>query len=100
MKTTFILLTASFLVCSSAFAHGKDMKNNPCTPLFDACESAGFMKDGAAGKDLWDDCKKPLIDGKIVAGVTVNESDIAKCKKFKEAKKAWESRWEKNHSSM
>jgi len=99
MKPSNILLLTTLLMPLQSFAHGKEMKDSPCRPLYDACEAAGFVKGDAAptGKDLWDDCKKPLIDGKTVAGVSVDQSDINKCKKFKESKKQWIKKWEKNN---
>src|ERR1019366_9393312 len=88
VKTPITLLAISIAMSSFAFANNKaEMKNNPCSPLFEACEANGYSKDGLAGKDIWDDCKKPLLDGITIANVTVNQADIAKCKSFKQDKK-------------
>jgi len=96
MKVFGSLMTVSMLFAAGAFAH--DM-NGPCASVFKACESAGFVKgdDAPHGRDLWDDCKKPLLDGKTVVGVSVDTKDIQRCKQFKEDKKEWMKHWKDRH---
>ena len=100
MKVTTSLMAAA-LILSGASVFANEHENGPCSPVFKACESAGFVKGENApkGRDLWDDCKEPLLKGKAVAGVSVDAKDINKCKQFKEDKKHWMEEWKKQHDN-
>jgi hypothetical protein len=58
---------------------------HPCKAIEEACKSAGFMKGGeASGKGLMMNCMKPVMEGKQVAGVSVDSTTVQAC----QAKKA------------
>lgn len=59
-----------------------DADNNPCTPVANACVSAGFDKmDG--GKQFWQGCMRPVLLGQSVSGVTVSADDVKTCRAHK-----------------
>lgn len=100
MKILTSFMVASFLTgAAGAFANEEYDKNGPCAAVFKACESAGFVKGENApqGRDMWDDCKEPLLNGKAVPGVSVDVKDVNKCKQFKEDKKHWMEEWKSQH---
>ncbi len=80
MKRPLILL-AAMLIMQPAFADD-DMNSpeKPCAPIVKACLDAGYARDGADGKQFWNDCMKPTVLGKSVADVKVNASDVKACR--------------------
>jgi hypothetical protein len=79
-----LLVVLSFLGSVALADHhgeGKDGKDRPCKKIHEACEAAGFKKGGHKdGKGLHMDCMKKLASGESVAGVTVDQADVASCK--------------------
>lgn len=89
MKKALIIAGVSFLVlfANSVFAADAATTANattathPCKPIITACKAAGFFKGGKnQGKGLFVNCLKPILDGKAVAGVVVNPTDVPACK--------------------
>ena len=102
MNIELKVMISVFFIASAVFANDKEMKDSPCEPVFKACHDAGFQKgtDAApapAGKDIWDNCKEPLLKGPAVAGVTIDQKKLDHCKKFKEDKKQWMKKWKSNN---
>lgn len=59
-------------------------KPHPCLKIESACETAGFVAGGAKDKKgLVKDCMRPLMEGRSVAAVTVDNNDIQACKAMK-----------------
>lgn len=54
-----------------------------CENIAKACSDAGFTRRGAAGKQFWHDCMKPILFGKTVSGVTVAAGDAQACRQGK-----------------
>ncbi len=59
-----------------------EKKVNSWKKIETACKSAGFVKGAHKkdGKGLYEDCLKPVVEGKMIEGVTVEASDIEACK--------------------
>jgi hypothetical protein len=55
---------------------------NPCKVVEAACEAAGFLprQHKQAGKALWMDCLRPLMNGQSVPGVRPPTSTLSACK--------------------
>jgi accessory colonization factor AcfC len=96
-----IVALVSAAAGANVFAHS-DQKD-ACTPLIDACKTAGYSHD-VSGKDVWDDCVANLLDHKTVNSVTdgtalnVGNSQVSQCKQFKDDKEAWIKKWNKSHN--
>jgi hypothetical protein len=72
-------LLAFLFVFFSSLAYAVD---KPCMVIGKECKDAGFSKDGAPGKDILEDCIKPIAEGKTVNNVTFTDTSIiAACKK-------------------
>jgi hypothetical protein len=90
--------TSKWIVClllssasSVAFAANNSITpeetgDNACLKIRDACREAGFGKGSAKGS-AYKKCFMPLLRGKTVEGVTVDESQIAACKALRKPKK-------------
>ncbi len=60
-------------------AHGH---NGPCVRVIQACDAAGYHRDGKnKGTGLFDDCFRPLRAGQAVKGVSVSAADLQACRK-------------------
>ena len=59
-----------------------EKKANGCKAIEAACKSAGYVKGDHKknGKGLFEDCLKPVVEGKSIEGVTVEASVIESCK--------------------
>lgn len=75
-----LMLTAIFGV-QQVFAHDDD--NKSCEAIVNACLDAGFVKEKSEDKGMWKNCMKPLILGKSVDKVKVEESDVKACRSHK-----------------
>ena len=67
-------LAVSFSISAMAMAD-----SHPCYKIAEACKSAGFVKHGAAGKDMKKDCMKPIMNGQSVSGVSADAADVQAC---------------------
>lgn len=76
-----LALLAALLLIQPAFAHD-DMTSDDkaCTPIVKACLDAGYVRDGADGKQFWKDCMKPTVLGKSVTDVKVDAKDVKACR--------------------
>lgn len=55
-------------------------EDSPCQKIEMACKDGGFMLgEDKTGKGLVKDCMEPLMAGKTVEGVTVEEADVKAC---------------------
>ncbi|MDB5965237.1 MAG: hypothetical protein JWQ72_1737 [Polaromonas sp.] len=95
MKSTLAAITLA-LALSPAFAQMYNAAPDPCSPVFAACEAAGYAKDDGApaGKKIFADCGGPLMHGKAVAGVKVEKKVAARCTRFKADKDKFEKKWQ------
>jgi len=59
-----------------------DMKSESasCEIVAKSCVKAGFVRGESANKKLWQDCMKPLLMNKTVAGVTVDPATVNTCR--------------------
>ncbi len=86
------MLLAFTLTIPAAFAEETTVSNGaeqskPCKQIEQACSAAGFVKGGAKeGKGLYVHCIRPLLEGKSVAGVTVDAATIQACQEKREKK--------------
>ena len=89
MKTAILTLLALSLAVPAAFAENPTAlkgagKDRPCMKIEQACEAAGFAKGKAKeGKGLVVNCMNPILEGKSVPGVTIDETTIQACKDIK-----------------
>lgn len=79
----FMKMMSLLLITLLAFnLNAAEKKINGCKKIEAACKSAGYVK-GAhkkTGKGLYEDCLKPVVEGKAIEGVTVEAADIDSCK--------------------
>jgi hypothetical protein len=82
---TLVLLFAQQSFAESEIdSSGLDDSTTPsCETIANACLSAGYARDGAAGKAFWGDCMKPALLGQTVSGVSIEHKDAVACRKFK-----------------
>jgi hypothetical protein len=85
-----LLISTLFILIQTAFAEeATEAKEGPCRKLMDACKAADFAKgEQSMKKSLYKDCMLPLLADPTskVAGVNIDFSIIAACKKIKESK--------------
>ncbi len=95
MKSIFAAIVLT-LGISSVFAQMMDRAPDPCTPVFQACEAAGFSKDDSApaGKKIYAQCGGPMMAGKKIEGVKVDAKVAARCVRFKADKDKFEKKWQ------
>lgn len=82
MKKLTLMFVFS-LVNISAFAQTvPNLTSSPqfCSGLVDPCKAAGFVKDGAVGKNFMINCVIPLLSGQAVVNVTATPMQIQSCK--------------------
>ncbi len=87
MKILNLAMLAVLLPFASAYATTVDTRH-PCKQIVNACETAGFTKNGhKENKGLYKDCVSPIRSGQSVAGVNIDPSVVQACS----AKKAEKS---------
>ncbi|MDR3477441.1 MAG: hypothetical protein P4M14_05350 [Gammaproteobacteria bacterium] len=61
---------------------GQDMMSvsKSCATVAHACKKAGFEREKGAHKKFWVDCMKPVVLGKTVKGVSVDEATVKACR--------------------
>ncbi|MBI2727004.1 MAG: hypothetical protein HYX42_12230 [Polaromonas sp.] len=93
---SIIASAALIAAMSPAFAQMYNSAPDPCTPVFAACEAAGYSKDetAPAGKKIFAECGGPLMHGKKVEGVKVDAKVAARCTRFKADKDKFEKKWQ------
>ena len=76
-----LVLLSTMLIVQPVFAD-EDMSSDfkPCKAIVKACKEAGYERHGSHDKNFWKDCMKPLILGKTVSGVSVDDKDIKACR--------------------
>jgi hypothetical protein len=56
--------------------------SDPCDPLMRACNAAGYYAGGVVeGKGIFSNCREPLLRGRPVADVEVNDRMVAACQR-------------------
>jgi hypothetical protein len=96
----WILVANVFLSVGSAFAYEPINKENPCTPIFLACEDKGYVYDKVAepGQKIWADCADLIINrNQEVRGLQIEPSRLKLCKQYKQSQDRWETEWELHH---
>lgn len=87
--TKFFMLVGSIYLATVMTAWAAD---KPCKPIAEACMKAGYTQGGhSTGKGLMQDCLKPIIDGKTVANVTVDDAVLKACQAKAAEKEAAET---------
>lgn len=83
------LLSTQAVLADNSMSASPNNANDPCHVIAKACKDAGFSRKGHAGKLFWVDCMKPIVTGKAVKGVTVDDATVKACrsKKIDEIKK-------------
>ncbi|HEX4045374.1 MAG TPA: hypothetical protein VHZ76_06905 [Gammaproteobacteria bacterium] len=74
------ILAVAMLVAQPVLA---DDHNKACESIAKACKNAGYTRNGAAGKEFWHDCMKPVMLGKSVANVSVDADTAKACRSAK-----------------
>lgn len=85
MKNLYAVMTLSALLFSSfALAEESDasMDRSSCLKIVKACKAAGYERKSEDQK-FWRDCMKPLLLGKKVKGVKMDEHDVKACREKK-----------------
>ncbi len=81
----FIFTIAALLISPYAFANVVDSNEGSyqsCRTIVKACLNVGFAKE-AKGRNFWIDCMKPLLLGKKVKDISIDEKEVTACRKFK-----------------
>ncbi|MES2911687.1 MAG: hypothetical protein V4718_09880 [Pseudomonadota bacterium] len=93
---SFIASAALILAMSPAFAQMYNSAPDPCTPVFAACEAAGYAKDDVApaGKKIYGDCGGRIMYGKKVADITLDAKVASRCMRYKADKDKFEKKWQ------
>jgi hypothetical protein len=74
-----LVFTFSVIACVSML--GMDAQAaRPCKTIVEACLSAGVIQSGATRQVMLDNCVKPVVAGRGIAGVNVDSSVIQACK--------------------
>ncbi len=55
----------------------------PCDAIAVACVNSGYNGSWGTGKMFWMDCMKPLLLGKSVEGVTIEQTSVSSCRTIK-----------------
>lgn len=82
-----VLITALTILTPNSFAleEAEHSEGGPCMRLMEACKSAGYIKSTLSEKkSLSKDCLQPLLNGKKIEGVVIEQKILDACK----AKKA------------
>lgn len=79
-----LALLAACLIVQPVFAD-EDMSSDskPCVTIVKACLDAGFTHQKIDGKQFWNDCMRPLVLGKQVAGITIDANEVKACRAAK-----------------
>lgn len=87
MRKLFIILAPILLLAAQqSFAHSSDpfaASSPECESIAKICLTAGYTREGTQGKEFWHDCMKPILFGKTVTGVTVDDKVVRVCRAFK-----------------
>lgn len=78
-KISTVILLTTFLSTSLAFAHES---NSSCRAIVKACKAAGYERKSEE-KKFWKDCMKPLLLGKTVKNVKLDDNVIKNCREKK-----------------
>jgi hypothetical protein len=61
-----------------------ELLEKPCESIAQACLKAGYMRvSGHSKKSLWMDCMKPVLLGKAVNGVSMDQPTVIACRQAK-----------------
>jgi hypothetical protein len=85
-KLSIFLASVALLAAQQSFAHSSDpfaASSPDCESISKICLSAGYTREGSQGKEFWHDCMKPVLFGKTVAGVNVDNKVVRACRAFK-----------------
>ncbi len=84
------------LAMSPVFAQMYNAAPDPCTPVFAACEAAGYLKDDAApaGKKIYGDCGGRVMYGKKVDNLKLDAKVADRCMRYKADKDKFEKKWQ------
>ncbi len=74
-----LLLTIGSMVGILFFAIQADAAR-PCKTIVEACLAAGVIQKSAARDVMFEQCVKPIISGKNIAGVNIDSATINACK--------------------
>lgn len=78
MKKLFFMALVGILTTSS---YAETSKKMSCMKIEEACRQAGYSRGHSKEhKNIQKDCMKPILGGKTVEGVTVEQTDIDNCK--------------------
>ncbi len=87
MRKVFILLAPiALFAAQQSYANSGDAfsaSSPECESIAKICLTAGYTREGAQGKEFWHDCMKPILFGKTVTGVTVDDKVVRTCRAFK-----------------
>lgn len=82
-----IFIVFAFLMTQQTFAEMTAMTTEPassdCEMIAKACLDAGYSEKGKDGKAFWYDCMKPILLGKAVDGVNIDQKNVVACRQFK-----------------
>jgi hypothetical protein len=85
-KIRAILVLLAVLGTQQIFAEGdinvsgEDAADKPCATIVKSCMDAGYTREDSGDKKLWKNCLKPIILGKAVSGVNVDDSVVKSCR--------------------
>lgn len=81
-KIYIALILAAMLPAQSIFANAQDTayQSKSCSIIAKACLKAGYDRKKNDHKQFWQDCMKPIILGKTVKGVTIDQTVVKDCR--------------------
>ncbi len=80
MSIKFVgIAIAAMVIAQPVFADDMGAENMSCKMIVKSCLDAGYTRHQGEGKQFWQDCMKPIITGKQVAGVKVDSKDSKAC---------------------
>lgn len=80
----FFIVLAAILMAHPVFANDEmNSYDKSCAPIVKSCLDAGYTHNGDKAKQFWKDCMKPILLGKTVSGVVVEDKDVKACRSAK-----------------
>jgi len=79
MRYIYLFLLTFIFTTKIVFAYEMSLESKPCGMIAKACLKAGYVH-SETDKKFWMDCMKPVILGKTVKGVTVDEDTVKSCR--------------------
>jgi hypothetical protein len=79
-----LMVFAAIFMAHPVFADDDmNLNDKPCGTIVKSCKDAGYTHHGDKEKKFWKGCMQPLLLGKTVSGISVDEKDVKTCREAK-----------------